>query len=75
MADTADDNNRDEGIEPCHDDQTTPRTPWLLWVIVFVIVTLMVIWSIRTFGTRSSASVRPSGQPVTLYASHATDNT
>jgi hypothetical protein len=72
MAKTAD-NNFDDEIEPCRDDEITPRTPWLLWVIVFVIVTLMVVWSIRTFGTRSSASdATPAHQPATTHTAQAT---
>jgi hypothetical protein len=61
MAETAD-NNFDEEREPSRADQTTPRTPWLLWVIVFLIVTLLVIWSIRTYGPRSPG---PEVQPTT----------
>lgn len=72
MGESADNNFEDE-TEPCRDDQTTPRTPWLLWVVVFVIVTLMVIWSIRTFGTRSSASdAGPSQIPATIHTPEAT---
>jgi hypothetical protein len=32
-----------------------PGTPVLLWLIVFGLVVMMVMWSVRTFGTRSSA--------------------
>jgi hypothetical protein len=34
---------------------TRPRTPMLLWVIVFVVVVMMVVWGMRNRGTRSSA--------------------
>ena len=34
---------------------TRPRTPMLLWVIVFVAVVMMVVWGLRNRGTRSSA--------------------
>lgn len=60
MPDTPD-NNFDNESEAGRPDQTTPRTPWLLWLVVFLIVVLMVVWSIRKFGTRSSAENRSTG--------------
>ena len=72
MVKTANENFDDEP-ERCHDDEITPRTPWLLWVVVFVIVTLMIVWSIRTFGPRyQGTDATPSGQPVTTDTRQAT---
>lgn len=71
MGETAN-NNFDDETEPCRDDQITPRTPWLLWMIVFVIVTLMVVWSIRKFGPRSPGTdAGPSQLPATIHTPQA----
>lgn len=65
MANVANNSGEFEGEEskgssknPC-----SPQTPMMLWIIVFIVVVIMVVWSIRKFGTRSSAEPKQETPP------------